>query len=240
MNKLIFSLLFILSGFCLNAQSIESLRTEINQILSSKNLTAGISLKNLENKDTLSINGNQMMPMMSVFKFHIALAVLHEVDQNKLQLNQQFFIKKEDLYDKVKEVFSNRFKNYNQIFNSKPYNFIIPVAQTIVKSEQEMKTLAAEFVSKGYEGLMLKPGNGEYDFGKRSVNLLKYKEMHSDEFKIKDIFIAENDPERVQIELYIDPFKSQETFKIGTLKGNKEDNYKNYYLNKSSLIGSIL
>ncbi len=97
MNKLIFSLLFILSGFCLNAQSIESLRTEINQILSSKNLTAGISLKNLENKDTLSINGNQMMPMMSVFKFHIALAVLHEVDQNKLQLNQRFFIKKEDL-----------------------------------------------------------------------------------------------------------------------------------------------
>ena len=97
MNKLIFSLLFILSGFCLNAQSIESLRTEINQILSSKNLTAGISLKNIENKDTLSINGNQMMPMMSVFKFHIALAVLHEVDQNKLQLNQQFFIKKEDL-----------------------------------------------------------------------------------------------------------------------------------------------
>ena len=97
MNKLIFSLLFILSGLCLNAQSIESLRTEINQILSSKNLTAGISLKNLENKDTLSINGNQTMPMMSVFKFHIALAVLHEVDQNKLQLNQQFFIKKEDL-----------------------------------------------------------------------------------------------------------------------------------------------
>lgn len=152
----------------------------------------------------------------------------------------KFYIYDMILYDKVKEVFSNRFKNYNQIFNSKPYNFIIPVAQTIVKSEQEMKTLAAEFVSKGYEGLMLKPGNGEYDFGKRSVNLLKYKEMHSDEFKIKDIFIAENDPERVQIELYIDPFKSQETFKIGTLKGNKEDNYKNYYLNKSSLIGKWL
>lgn len=97
MNKLIFTLLFILSSFCLNAQSIENLRTEINQLISSKNLTVGISLKNLQNNDTLSINGNQMMPMMSVFKFHIALAVLHEVDQNKLQLNQKFFIKKEDL-----------------------------------------------------------------------------------------------------------------------------------------------
>ena len=97
MNKLLFSLLFNLSSLFLNAQSIENLRTEINQIISSKNLTAGISLKNLENNDTLSINGNQMMPMMSVFKFHIALAVLHQVDQNKLQLNQKFFIKKEDL-----------------------------------------------------------------------------------------------------------------------------------------------
>ncbi|QES91227.1 class A beta-lactamase, subclass A2 [Empedobacter brevis] len=97
MNKLFFSLLFILSNFCLKAQSIERLRTEINQIISSKNLTAGISLKNIENKDTLSINGNQMMPMMSVFKFHIALTVLHEVDQNKLQLDQKFFIKKKDL-----------------------------------------------------------------------------------------------------------------------------------------------
>lgn len=97
MNKLFFSLLFILSGICINAQSIENLRTEINQIISSKNLTAGISLKNLENKDTLNINGNLIMPMMSVFKFHIALAVLHEVDKNRLQLNQQFFIKKEDL-----------------------------------------------------------------------------------------------------------------------------------------------
>lgn len=79
------------------AQSIDNLRDEINQIISSKNLTAGISIKGIESKDTLSINGNLNAPMMSVFKFHIALAVLDLVDQKKLKLDQKIFIKKEEL-----------------------------------------------------------------------------------------------------------------------------------------------
>ena len=117
---------------------------------------------------------------------------------------------------------------------------IQPVLQIKIKSEKDLKEFHDKWVAEGYEGLMLKDPNGLYEFGKRSNNLLKYKEMHSDEFKIKDIFIAENDPERVQIELYVDPFNSQETFKIGTLKGNKEENYSNYYLNKNNLIGKWL
>ncbi|MGG1920183.1 serine hydrolase [Chryseobacterium sp. NRRL B-14798] len=35
--------------------------------------------------------------MLSVFKFHIALAVLNRVDEGILKLDQKFFIKKEDL-----------------------------------------------------------------------------------------------------------------------------------------------
>lgn len=93
-----FLLLFILIiSLKTNAQSIDNLRNEINEIISSKNLTAGISIRGIENKDTLSINGNLSMPMMSVFKFHIALAVLNEVDKGNLKLNQKIFIKKEEL-----------------------------------------------------------------------------------------------------------------------------------------------
>lgn len=80
------------------SQSINELRKELNQIISTKNATVGISIKGIEDKDTLSINGNLNMPMMSVFKFHIALAVLNEVDNGKFKLNQKFFIKKEDLH----------------------------------------------------------------------------------------------------------------------------------------------
>lgn len=155
----------------------------------------------------------------------------------------QFFIYDFIDLNSTDDVFEKRLEKLNKEFlkfaDEAQYP-IQPVSQIKIKSEKDLKEFHDKWVAEGYEGLMLKDPNGLYEFGKRSNNLLKYKEMHSDEFKIKDIFIAENDPERVQIELYIDPFNSQETFKIGTLKGNKEENYNNYYLNKNNLIGKWL
>ena len=152
----------------------------------------------------------------------------------------KFYIYDMILNNNLDETFENRYKRYSSIFDTNIENHIISVTQTLVKSEEDMKILAAQFVSENYEGLMLKQGDAKYDFGKRSVALLKYKEMHSAEFKIKDIFVAENDPDRVQIELYINPENTEETFKIGTLKGNKEDNYNNYYCNRDNLINKWL
>jgi len=113
MNKLI--ALFFLSIFSVQtfAQNMNELRKELNQIISTKNATVGISLKGIEDKDTLSINGNMDMPMMSVFKFHIALAVLNEVDKGKLALNQKIFIKKEDLQKDTWSPILEEFPNGN-------------------------------------------------------------------------------------------------------------------------------
>ncbi|WP_284461647.1 class A beta-lactamase, subclass A2 [Chryseobacterium sp.] len=111
MKKMLFLISVSVISIQIHAQSIERLRKEIQQIVASKNATVGISIKNIEDKDTLSINGNSMMPMMSVFKFHIALAVLDQVDKGKLKLNQKFFIKKEDLlpgtWSPIQEEFPN-------------------------------------------------------------------------------------------------------------------------------------
>lgn len=113
MKKLI--LIFSLSLFSVQtfAQNLAELRKELNQIISTKNATVGISLKGIETKDTLSINGNMNMPMMSVFKFHIALAVLNEVDKGKLSLNQKIFIKKEDLKEDTWSPIREEFPNGN-------------------------------------------------------------------------------------------------------------------------------
>ena len=81
MNKQILILGLALFSLQTFAQNLTELRKELNQIISTKNSTVGISLKEVESKDTLSINGNMRMPMMSVFKFHISLAVLNEVDK---------------------------------------------------------------------------------------------------------------------------------------------------------------
>lgn len=96
MSKL-FIVLFSFLSFQVFSQGTNELRNQLQQIISSKSATVGVSMKGVENKDTLSINGNLKMPMMSVFKFHIALAVLHKVDEGKLNLSKEIFIKKKDL-----------------------------------------------------------------------------------------------------------------------------------------------
>ena len=98
MNK--FSvILFSFLSFQMFAQTTNELRQQLNQIIASKNATVGISIKSIEDKDTLSINGNLKAPLMSVFKFHIALTVLNLVDEGKLSLTQEIFIKKKDLHE---------------------------------------------------------------------------------------------------------------------------------------------
>lgn len=97
MKKISLLILLLLFGAHLKSQTIKDLKNKINQIISTKNATVGISLKGIEDKDTLNINGNKETPMLSVFKFHIALAVLNRVDKGILKLDQKFFIKKEDL-----------------------------------------------------------------------------------------------------------------------------------------------
>jgi beta-lactamase class A len=98
MNRISILLISFLSfqGF---SQTTADLRQQLNQIIATKNATVGISIKSIEDKDTLSINGNLKAPMMSVFKFHIALTVLNQVDEGKLSLEQKIFIKKKDLHE---------------------------------------------------------------------------------------------------------------------------------------------
>lgn len=77
----------------------QSLKKEINQIIKGKNATVGVSVLDFESNKSISINGNKKLPMLSVFKFHIALTVLDQVDQGKLSLDQNIFIKKEELLE---------------------------------------------------------------------------------------------------------------------------------------------
>ena len=101
---------FVVQSF---AQKNNELHRKLNQIISTKNATIGISIKGIEDKDTLSINGNLKAPLMSVFKFHIALATLNLVDKGKLSLSQKFFIKKENLHADTWSPIRDEFPNGN-------------------------------------------------------------------------------------------------------------------------------
>lgn len=106
-------LLVSFASFQTYAQTTNELRQELDKIIAGKNATVGISIKNIEDKDTLSINGNLKAPLMSVFKFHIALAVLSKVDEGKLSLSQDIFIKKKDLHEDTWSPMKEDFPNGN-------------------------------------------------------------------------------------------------------------------------------
>ncbi|HLP38965.1 class A beta-lactamase, subclass A2 [Lacibacter sp.] len=79
------------------SRNTEVLRTRVENIVSSKKAIVGVSIIDSKGKDTISINGNRRFPMQSVFKFHIALAVLSEIDKGKLSIDQKIEISKDQL-----------------------------------------------------------------------------------------------------------------------------------------------
>jgi beta-lactamase class A len=91
------TLLFLFVSTQTTAQTSDALRQKIQEILSAKNAVVGISIIGNNGKDTLSINGDAHFPLQSVFKFHIALVVLSEIDKGKFSLNQKIIIEKKEL-----------------------------------------------------------------------------------------------------------------------------------------------
>ncbi len=89
------------------------LREKIEQIISTKKADIGISILNLENGDTLSFNGNKHYPMISVFKYHIALTVLNKVNKGELSLKQNLFIKKNELLENTWSPFQKKYPEGN-------------------------------------------------------------------------------------------------------------------------------
>lgn len=74
-----------------------SLRQNIENFLKSKKADVGVAIYGLESGDTLTFNNDKHFPMQSVYKFHLAFAVLDEVDKGRFKLNQKYMITKDDL-----------------------------------------------------------------------------------------------------------------------------------------------
>ncbi|MFD1770075.1 class A beta-lactamase [Sphingobacterium suaedae] len=85
------------SLFCQLQAQESALESEIKQYIATKKATVGVSIINPECQDTFYIHGNKHFPMQSVFKFHIATAMLARVDQGVFSLNQIIPIRNEDL-----------------------------------------------------------------------------------------------------------------------------------------------
>ena len=95
MKKL--TILFLLISIFSLGQKAE-LKKEISKITEGKKATVAVSVLGIDFPFQYNNNNaEKKLPMQSVFKYHIALAVLDLVDQGKLSLDQKVFIKKSEL-----------------------------------------------------------------------------------------------------------------------------------------------
>jgi len=74
-----------------------TLRDQIIELSKPAKGIVGVSVLNLEDRDTVNYNGNSRLVMESVLKLPVAMAVLHLVDVGKVSLTQTIHIKKKDL-----------------------------------------------------------------------------------------------------------------------------------------------
>ncbi len=93
------SLLFVLGIININAQTTNNeLKKRIENIITGKKADVGVSIIGGNKNDKVQINGNQLYPMLSTFKFPIALTVLHKVEKGELKMSQKIFIKKKSYW----------------------------------------------------------------------------------------------------------------------------------------------
>lgn len=80
-----------------NTNHRNELRDRIEQISRAAQGRVGVTATVLETGESVTLNGNQRFPMQSVYKFPIAMAVLAQVDQGKLKLDQKIRVETSDV-----------------------------------------------------------------------------------------------------------------------------------------------
>ena len=79
------------------AQNKVDLQQKIEQVVSAQSAVVGVSIVSSNGKAKFYVNGEKHFPMQSVFKFHIGVVMLSEIDAGKFSLEQRIEIKKSEL-----------------------------------------------------------------------------------------------------------------------------------------------
>lgn len=117
LKKITFTLLILLLSLPLFSQTNTNpeFKKIIESIIANKKADVGVSIfiSGTPKKEVTQINGNNLYPMLSTFKFHIALAILHKVEKGELSLQQKIFIKKEELLENTYSPFKEKYPEGN-------------------------------------------------------------------------------------------------------------------------------
>ena len=65
-----------------------------------------------------------------------------------------------------------------------------------IRTEEQLKEVHQKFISEGYEGTMIRHGEGGYAINKRDTQLLKYKDFLDKVYKVHDIEPSDKNPKQ--------------------------------------------
>jgi beta-lactamase class A len=83
------------------AFSQPALQKQIQSVIDTSKAKIGVGILGLDFKDSLVLNNDVHYPMQSVYKFPLAMMILHEVDMGRLSLDQVIHIKRAELDQKT-------------------------------------------------------------------------------------------------------------------------------------------
>lgn len=118
-----------------------SLREQIQAIIQNKKATVGVAVI-FEGKDTLTVNNQYHYPMMSVFKFPLALAVLDYWDKRKMPLTDQIMVREADLLPNT----------YSPMRETHPKGGLFSVGELLQYSVSQSDNNACDILFRTVEG----------------------------------------------------------------------------------------
>ena len=112
----IFSVLTAVLCSVVNAVAVDcdSMLLDLQRFIDDKDARIGVTVI-VNDVDTISINGSREFPMMSVFKFPLALAVAYKVDSTESSLDDFVDVRPSDLKENT---YSPMLKKYGSTLNS--------------------------------------------------------------------------------------------------------------------------
>ena len=136
--------------------------------------------------------------------------------------------------DESDDPWIRRYERYSAILEDADTKRLRYCYASPIYSEEEMLETHWYYTGKLYEGIILRETNGCYNFGNRTLGIIKYKVAESEEFEVVG-FECDKNGAGVPICKYIKPNGEEDTFKAPF--ATTADKRKQLWANRDKLVG---
>ena len=145
-----------------------------------------VEFKSLIEKDYYSLLDGELYIHNSSLETIVSLYRLNNTES----LNIKYYIF--DFVYNLKNVntFQREFNLIKEFLNKKQFENIILTDFKNITNKRDIENYFNKCIEDNYEGIMIRKGNSRYEFGRRNRNILKYKSILEERFKIIDIKLS--------------------------------------------------